>query len=103
MGILLGSNNRSSTTYHNCEGLEDREIKIPRAKVLAELSMLVGILDCRLLVSAESLVNFVGTRQAKLASERPCTGVFVRWVCLCNRGESLDATVAELVFLNHET
>jgi hypothetical protein len=34
-GDLLGSSNWSSTTYHNCEGLEDREIEIPRGEVLA--------------------------------------------------------------------
>jgi hypothetical protein len=34
-GDLFGSSNWSSTTYHNCEGLEDRKIKIPRGEVLA--------------------------------------------------------------------
>lgn len=65
--------------------------------------MLVRISDCKLLVGAEPLLDLVGTGQAKLASERPCTGVFVRWLCtslcLCQPGESLDATVAELVFV----
>jgi hypothetical protein len=34
-GDLLGSSHGSSSTYHNCEGLEDREIEIPRGEVLA--------------------------------------------------------------------
>jgi hypothetical protein len=68
--------------------------------------MLVGISNCKLLVGTEPLLNFVGTRQAKLASERPCTGVFVRWLgnslCLCQPRESLDAMVTEPVLLGHE-
>jgi hypothetical protein len=34
-GDLLGSSNWTSTTYHNCEGLEDREIETPKGEILA--------------------------------------------------------------------
>jgi hypothetical protein len=34
-GNLLGSSNWSSTTYHNCEGLEDGKIEVSRGEVLA--------------------------------------------------------------------